>query len=124
MVRWGARPVVSLAAGLETVLVAEGLASGISEGNWQRAAKEIIEGCARSREQREADRQTGLEWLRTVVFQRTMEPVLRWLAEGAPRWAAVEQEGLVDRWASFPADPSKLFEGDGKKRGWSLWPGR
>lgn len=124
MVRWGARPVVSLEAGLETVLVAEGLAAGITEGNWQRAAKEILEGCARTKEQREEDRQAGLEWLRSVEFKRTLESVLQWLAEGAPRWPEIENEGLVDRWARFPADPAKLFEGQPKKKVWSLWPGR
>ena len=120
MVRWGARPVISLEAGLETILAAEGLASGIVEGNWQRAAKEILAGCARSRDQREEDRLAGIEWLRTVSFSRTMEPALEWLSRGAPRWDAIEGEGLVDRWARFPADPALLFGEAGKRKGWSF----
>lgn len=124
MVRWGARPVVSLEAGLETVLVAEGLAAGIMEGNWQRAGKEILAGCARSRENREEDRRAGMEWLRTVTFSRTLEPVVQWLARGAPEWPPVEVEGLVDRWAHLPPDPGLLFQERKKKSFWAFWPSR
>lgn len=124
MVRWGARPVVSLEAGLEAILAAEGLAAGIMDGNWQRAAKEILAGCSRSRENREEDRRAGIEWLRTVTFSQTMEPVVRWIAGGAPRWPALDIEGLVDRWANLAPDPDLLFRDRKKKSLWGLWPTR
>ncbi len=118
MVRWGARPVVSLEAGVETMLVAAGLAAGIDGSNASRAAKEILIACNRSAKNREEDRQAGLEWLRTVTFERTMEPAARWLEEGAPRWPSTISDGLLDRWAGFPADPEKLFGEKEKKKGW------
>lgn len=118
MVRWGARPVVSLEAGVETLLVAEGLAAGIDGPNPGRAAKEIVAACGRSAEKREEDRQAGLEWLRTVTFERTLEPAVDWLKAGAPRWPAVGTDGLLDRWANLPADPEKLFGQTERRRGW------
>lgn len=118
MVRWGARPVVSLEAGLETELAAEGLASGIVGNNWERAAKEVLLACARSREERLSDRRHGLEYLRSLVFAATLQPAVEWLADQAPRWPALPVSGMVDRWAAFPADPAKLFEQEPKKRSW------
>jgi hypothetical protein len=122
MVRWGARPVVSMKTGTETVLVAAGLAAGIFEGQWERAARELLAACHRSADRREEDRRAGVEWLRSATFSRTLEPVLTWIAAGAPRWPPSPCDGMVDRWAAFPADPERLFEKDNKKRrGWSLW---
>lgn len=118
MVRWGARPVVSLEAGLETELVAEGLASGVVKGNWDRAAKEILVACGRGREERLADRRHGLDYLRSLTFNATLEPAVTWLSQGPSRWPETPGTGMVDRWASFPADPAKLFEQEPKKRSW------
>lgn len=118
MARWGARPVVSLEAGVETLLVAMGLAAGISGPNPGRAAKEILLACSRTAKEREADRERGLEWLRSVTFTETLKPVIEWLADGAPRWPSTESDGLLDRWAGFPADPEKLFGQQEKKKGW------
>jgi len=118
MVRWGARPVVSMEAGIETLLVAEGLAAGIAAGNADRAAREILSACARTPTQREADRAAGLDWLRSITFDRTLEPAIHWLAANAPRWPAMPGEGMLDRWSAFPADPAKLFEGPPQKKGW------
>jgi hypothetical protein len=116
MVRWGARPVISVEAGIEAELMAEGLAAGIVDGNWERAGKEIVAACARTPEEREQDRHLGLDWLRSVTFEATAKPVLSWIARGAPRWPAPPVEGLIDRWAAFPAEPEKLFEKPAKKR--------
>ncbi len=120
MVRWGARPVVSVEAGVESLLVAEGLAAGIDGANAQRAGMEIVAACSRSREEREADRIAGLRWLRSVSYDETLKPVLGWIAEGAPRWPAVGVDGLLDRWASLPAEPEILFgeQAKGKRRSW------
>lgn len=119
MVRWGARPVVSLEAGVEAELVAEGLAAGIVDGNHERAAKEIIAACHRSPEEREDDRQRGLQWLRTVTFGETLRPAVTWLSRGAPRWPATPATGMLDQWASFPADPERLFaQAPAKKKSW------
>lgn len=117
MIRHGARPVVSVEAGLEAELVAAGLAAGIVDGNWDRAGKEIIAACSRSPGEREADRLRGLEWLQGITFQETMQPALNWLARKAPRWPAPMSDGLVDRWAAFPPDPEALFP-QTKKRSW------
>ncbi|CAN5464209.1 hypothetical protein BH09SUM1_BH09SUM1_31430 [soil metagenome] len=117
MVRWGARPVISVEAEVETLLVAEGLASGIHQGNWDRAAKEILLACGRSKDERKDDRARGREWLETVVFDRVAEPALQWVANGTARWPACPCDGLLDRWAALPADPEKLFP-EKKKKNW------
>jgi hypothetical protein len=44
--------------------------------------------------------------------------VVDWLADGAPSWPSPETDGLLDRWAGFPADPEKLFEKPPRKKGW------
>jgi hypothetical protein len=118
MVRWGARPVVTLEAGIEGLLVAIGLAAGIDSGDDRRAAREILKACSRTKEEREKDRRAGVEWLRSVTFEETLKPALHWLAQGAPRWERAGEESLVDGWAKFPAEPEKLFGKEQKKN----WP--
>lgn len=118
MVRWGARPVVSMVAGVEMLLVAEGLASGIDGANAQRAAKEILAACARKPDERETDRRAGLRWLRTVTFEETLRPILEWIDTGATRWPALESGGILDRWAALPANHASLQTGKEKKRSW------
>lgn len=120
MVRYGARPVVTIEAGVETLLVAEGLAAGIDTGDAERAAREIIAACARTPERREEDRRAGQEWLRTVTFGATLQPVLAWIAQKTPRWPETGCDGLLDRWANFPAEPESLFGAAAgkKKKNW------
>lgn len=118
MIRWGAFPVVSVEAGLEALLVAEGLAAGIHDANAVRASKEILKACARTPERREEDRARSLDLLKTLTFERTLEPVVDWIAHGARRWTHGSGEGLLDRWAAFPADPEKLFPDAQRKRPW------
>ncbi|MCC6547540.1 hypothetical protein IT570_10270 [Candidatus Sumerlaeota bacterium] len=98
MVRWGARPVVSLEAGLESLLVAEGLAAGINGANEQRAAREVLTACARPAVQREEARQAGVRWLRTMTFEETMKPALAWLGNRTARLSISGGDGLIDRW--------------------------
>ena len=110
MVRWGARPVVSLEAGLESLLVAEGLAAGIGGANEQRAALEIIAACRRPAAQREEDRQAGLRWLRSMTFGETIKPALGWISAGAPPWESPSAApGLIDGWGVIAAEPETLL---------------
>ncbi len=118
MIRWGAFPVVSVEAGLEALLVAEGLAAGIHEANAVRASKEILRACARTPDRRAEDRRRALLLLETLIFERTVEPLLDWVAHGARRWPAMPQGGLLDAWASFPAEPERLFGEHRRKRPW------
>ena len=118
MIRWGAFPVVSVEAGLEALLVAEGLAAGIHDANAVRAAKEILRACARPPEKREDDRRRALTLLETLTFERTLEPVIDWIAHGARRWPQVPRQGLLDAWAAFPAEPENLFPEPRRRRPW------
>ncbi len=118
MIRWGARPVVTVEAGIEAILVAEDLASGVFEPNISRTAQEILAACSRTPEQREDDRQRGVRWLRNVEFSKTLEPLVSYIRAGAKRWPKEEAEGTLDKWASFPADPEKLGPSSKDKKWW------
>lgn len=118
MVRWGVHPVTTMLAELETLLVAQGLASGVEVGDHERAAKELLIAVQRSHEEREQATRRGREWLRTVTFRALGEPMYAWLAKGAPRWPESPCDGLLDRWAAFPAEPELLFPPAKRKRSW------
>ena len=118
MVRWGTRPVVSIEAEIERVIVAEGLAAGVEGADPQRAAREVLRACARSASEREEDRQNALQWMRTVTYARVMTPAIAWLAAGPKPWPAAPAGGLLDQWAGLPADPEILFPTAKKRRSW------
>jgi hypothetical protein len=118
MVRWGVHPVTTMLAELETLLVAQGLASGVEVSDWERAAKELLVAVGRSRDEREQSARRGREWLRTVTFEVLGRPLHEWLAAGAPRWPEMPCDGMVDRWAHFPAEPEKLYPQSKRKRSW------
>ncbi|MBI1293154.1 hypothetical protein GC173_18260 [bacterium] len=118
MMRWGTHPVTTMLAELETLLVAQGLATGVEVADWERAAKELAIVVRRTPEEREQAVRRGREWLRSITFQALGPPMYSWLAAGAPRWPASPCDGMLDRWAAFPAEPEKLFPPAKRKRLW------
>lgn len=120
MVRWGAFPVVTPVAEIERQLCAAGMAMAAQVGDADGAAQALVALASRSPELRERDRRAGVDWLAGAVFERTLEPALAWLADGAPRWPSMAGEGLVDRWAQLA--PERIDGGGGtpppRKRFW------
>ncbi|MDX2177920.1 MAG: hypothetical protein SF028_15775 [Candidatus Sumerlaeia bacterium] len=104
-VRWGVRPVVSTLAEVERELVAADLAA---DATGQDAVAAVVRAARRDAGARDSDRRRGLAWLAGVAFTATMEPALRWLDAGAPRWPAPPASGLVDWWRS--AEPATAGE--------------
>lgn len=110
-VRWGIRPVVSPRCMLAQELITEGLVAGVDPDEPEEVVYELLESMHTSVLDRNRLARQGRSWLGGCVYYETLRPVLEWV-QSPDRFPEASGDGLLPRWANFPAEPEMLFQTD------------